>query len=502
MILILSLVLVFVFGYFCVLSLSHYVNYRKYLHKYPGPRCYPIIGNTFHFARGTGLIPSLMKCKKKYGDIVHCMLPFSQRLFLTGAKPVETLLSSTTLLEKPLIYKFFHPWLGLGLLTGSGARWKHIRKLLTPAFHFKILKQFIDIFDKQGNILINILEKCDGKEVDVFPYIALCSLDIICEATMNTSVDAQFAPNSEYVSSVHEMCAIVFRRYHSPLKAWDALYKLSKDYQKQKKALTILHGYSNAVIKRRKKELEDAKLHISNKEDEMGNKHRLVFLDLLLLSEVDGKPLPHNVIREEVDTFMFEGHDTTTSGISFTLYCLSKNPEVQDKVFTELKVIDPQGRKAWAYDDLQQMKYLEQVIKESLRLYPPVPLFARTPTENVDFGGTLVPKGISLTVFTYGLHRCPKLYPNPDVFDPERFTPENSRARSIYGYVPFSTGSRNCIGQRFAMLEIKSIVAYLIREFKLLEVVGHEPELTVDAILRPQNGLPIRFVKRNNNIKM
>ncbi|KAK5647779.1 hypothetical protein RI129_002671 [Pyrocoelia pectoralis] len=497
MILILLLAAIIILGGLFILWLPQYLTYRKYLMKYPGPRFIPIIGNMHHFATGTGLVPSLMSAKKKYGDIVYCMFPFSQKLFLMGIKPVGCLLGSTTILEKPDTYTYFHSWLGMGLLTASGARWKQSRKLLTPAFHFKILGKFIDIFEKQSNILNSILEKFDGKEVDIAPFITLCALDVICEATMNTPVNAQFASNSEYVSSVKEMCAIVFRRFHNPLKRWNTFYKFSKDYQKERRALNILHEYSNSVINKRREELRESKLHHSfMSEDEIGIRKKMVFLDLLLDSEIDGKPLPHNMIREEVDTFMFEGHDTSTSAISFTLYCLSRNLEIQEKVLTELRNIVPDD-KSLTYDDLQKMKYLELVTKESLRLYPPVPLFARMTSENVDFDGTTLPKGTSLIVFAYGLHRCPKIYPNPDLFDPDRFNPVNSQTRSPYAYVPFSAGPRNCIGQRFAMLEVKAIVANVVRKFRLLEVIGHEPKLTIDAVLRSKNGLPIRIQKRN-----
>lgn len=474
-----------------------YFKYEFYLRKFSGPMPLPIIGNLHHVGIKADLLPSISKLIHQHGHVIKLMFGFRPQLFVSEVNLVEFLLSSNTILKKSYDYNFFHLWLGMGLLTSFGQKWKRHRKLLTPAFHFKILERFTDVYGNQSNVLLKKLEEVNQNEaIDIFPYITLYTLDVICEATMNTSINAQANPKSDYVQSVKEICRIITERTFS-IKTWDFFYRFSKDYHKEQKAVKVLHGLSNSVIKHRYEELQEHNLKNVKDSEDWGLKKRVAFLDLLLTSTIDGNTLSHEEIREEVDTFMFEGHDTTSSGISFTLYCLSKHQEIQDKVFEEVAEIlgDDKNAKV-SYENLQNMKYLEKVIKESLRMYPPVPVISRILTENAIFQDKIIPKDVAIVISVYNLHRNPALFPNPDVFDPERFDTENLHNVPVYSYVPFSAGPRNCIGQKFAMLEVKATVSKILRTFKLLPVLEHQPLLVANAILTSENGLPIRLQKR------
>ncbi|EPY85615.1 hypothetical protein CB1_000362018, partial [Camelus ferus] len=170
------------------------------------------------------------------------------------------------------------------------------------------------------------------------------------------------------------------------------------------------------------------------------------FLDLLLnVTDDEGNKLSHEEIREEVDTFMFEGHDTTAAAVNWSLYLLGSYPEVQKKVDNELEEIFGKSDRPATLEDLKKLKYLECVIKESLRLFPPVPFFARNLNEDCDVGGYKIVKGSQVIIVPYALHRDPRYFPDPEEFVPERFLPENSKGRHSYAYVPFSAGPRNCI---------------------------------------------------------
>ncbi|KAF5277799.1 hypothetical protein FQR65_LT03779 [Abscondita terminalis] len=422
-----------------------YLKYEKYLCKFRGPSRLPIIGSLHHFGTGKNLLPSVAKLIVQCKEPEKFMFGFYPGIAMGDAKSVEFVLGSKTILKKSLEYKFLDSWLGTGLLTSDGAKWKKHRRLLTPAFHFQILEQFIDVFNNQGNILVKKLEEDKNETINIFPYMTLHALDVICEATMNTPINAQLNPNSSFVRSVKQMCKILIGRTVS-VKMFDIIYKFSKDYYKEKAALTILHGLSESVIKTRRAELQAQKVNNFSNENDLGKKKRVAFLDILLTSTVDGVPLTDEEIRNEVDTFMFAGHDTTTSALSFTVYTLSKHPEIQQRVFEELNnVLGNDKTVQFTYDNLQKLKYLEQVIKEVLRFYPPVPYFSRIITEDVTYDGKIIPKGVLLIVFAYLLHHNPEYYDYPEMFDPERFNTENSKNISLYSYVPFSAGSRNCI---------------------------------------------------------
>lgn len=156
-------------------------------------------------------------------------------------------------------------------------------------------------------------------------------MHFVLESAMGLKINAQRYPTSEYVTSVKEMCRIVMTRAMSAIKRHDFFYRFTSDYMKEQKALKVLHGFSMSVISKRKQELlKNKECNMMESSNEFGIKRRKAFLDLLLeSSEKESDPLTDEELREEVDTFMFEGHDTTTSALSFACYCLAENPDVQ-----------------------------------------------------------------------------------------------------------------------------------------------------------------------------
>lgn len=184
---------------------------------------------------------------------------------------------------------------------------------------------------------------------------------------------------------------------------------------------------------------------------------------------------------------MFEGHDTTAMGITWTLYLLGLHQDIQERVFQELcDIFNDDINRNIKIEDIKHMKYLENVIKESIRLYPSVPFILRRNTEELKIGDNIIPRNSSLVVYIYGIHHNPEVFENPEVFDPDRFLQENCENRHPFAYVPFSAGPRNCIGQRFAMMVMKTVCANVLRNFKLRSV-HHRDKILVsgDIILRP-----------------
>lgn len=272
----------------------------------------------------------------------------------------------------------------------------------------------------------------------------------------------------------------------------DFLYNLSKEGFRQRKLLKVLHHFTNKVIAQRIDQLKH------DKPNQKQDGQKFTFLDILLQATVNGKPLGTDDIREEVDTFMFEGHDTTTSGLNFTIYHLAENPIVQEKILEELTgIMGVDASFQPTYQQLQEMKYLEMVIKESLRLHPPVSSIGRKTLEPIQIQGVTIPADIDLNIPIYAIHRDPNVFPNPDKFDPDRFLTFEQQNRNPYVYLPFSAGHRNCIGQKFAMLELKSVLSTLIRNFKIISTPKTKKiEYCIDIILRPIGGLYVELEQR------
>lgn len=224
-------------------------------------------------------------------------------------------------------------------------------------------------------------------------------------------------------------------------------YRFSSQYNVYKKCLKTLHDFTDNVIMTRRNELEKLQGNVrKNDDDGLGLKSKKAFLDILLqATTTDGKPLSNEDIREETDTFMFEGHDTTTSGISFCLYNIAKHPDVQKKIHSEiLEKIDVDQKLTMR--ELGKLSYLELVIKESLRLFPSVPYFSRRlVNEDLQVGEHVFPKDCSINISPYLMGRDEKVFDKPLEFIPERFDIESTSEKiNPYVYVPFSAGPRNC----------------------------------------------------------
>ncbi|XP_077158275.1 cytochrome P450 4V2 isoform X2 [Paroedura picta] len=427
-------------------------------------------------------------------------------LTLYHADTVEVVLGSSKHINKSFIYKFLQPWLGTGLLTSSGSKWRTRRKMLTPTFHFSILTNFLEVMNEQANVLVKKLEKHVDKEpFNCFLYIALCTLDIICETAMGKNIGAQSNQDSEYVRSVYRMSELVHHRLKSPWLWGNPWYLMFKEGREHYRGLKILHSFTDKVIKEKARELENQERHQSDTvstDEQSGCKVRRAFLDMLLNATDDnGKKLSYKDVREEVDTFMFEGHDTTAAAVNWSIYLLASHPEVQRKVHHELDEVFGDSRRHITSDDLKQLRYLECVIKEVLRIFPSVPYFARTLHETCYIRGFKIPKGTDVLIIPVMLHRDPDVFPEPEKFRPERFSMENSAGRNPYAYVPFSAGPRNCIGQRFAQMEEKAILATILRNFWVETKQKYEDLCPVaELILRPNNGIWIQLKRRHGYI--
>jgi cytochrome P450 family 4 len=232
----------------------------------------------------------------------------------------------------------------------------------------------------------------------------------------------------------------------NPLLRSTPLFYVSGLHRRQKQSLKILHSFTESVIKKRRDEIKlNENFTKKQKVDEFGIKRKMAFLDILLQSEIDGRLLTDKDIREEVDTFMFEGHDTTASAIVFTLYNIAKFPVVQSKIYEECELFLGDKNEPRSSQQMNELSYLEQVIKETLRLYPSVPFFSRKIKEEVDCGEYLIPENVTLAIAPYSMARNPNTYPNPLEFDPSRFSLENDfEKRNPFSFIPFSAGPRNC----------------------------------------------------------
>nr|XP_021524543.1 phylloquinone omega-hydroxylase CYP4F11 isoform X1 [Aotus nancymaae] len=344
-----------------------------------------------------------------------------------------------------LFYGFLKPWLGDGLLLSAGDKWSHHRRMLTPAFHFNILKPYVAIFNKSVNIMHDKWQRLASEgsaRLDMFEHISLMTLDSLQKCVFSFDSNCQKKP-SGYISAILELSAFVEKRNQQILLHSDFLYYLTPDGRRFRRACRLVHDFTDAVIQERR-----CTLPTQGTDDFLKDKAKsktLDFIDVLLLSKnEDGKELSDEDIRAEADTFMFGGHDTTASGLSWILYHLSRHPEYQERCRQEvrelLKDCEPIEIE---WDDLAKLPFLTMCIKESLRLHPPVPAITRRCTQDMVLpDGRVIPKGIACLISIIGIHYNPTVWPDPEVYDPFRFNPEKSKERSPLAFIPFSAGPR------------------------------------------------------------
>ncbi|XP_022256706.1 cytochrome P450 4V2-like, partial [Limulus polyphemus] len=412
---------------------------------------------------------------------------------------LQAVLMSTKNLRRSRHYSFLEEWSENCIVVSTGDKWKTRRKMLTPAFNFRLLDSSLQIFSEHSRILVEKLQQHLTKEyIDIVQPITLCALDIITEAAMGVKLKAQDNDDSPYVKALHNVCALFMARIMRPWLWPDFFFNNSSLGSIYKENINKVIGYSREVIKIRKDRLlKETKGVDSISKEDYQNK-RETFLEILLRLHMHNNSLSEEDVREEVDTFMFAGHDTTASGLSWTIYLLGLYPDIQEKVRKELDAVfcdDPD--RTLTMDDLHQLKFLECVIKESHRLYPPAPFIARELEEDLMIKDFNVGAGTTCIIFPYMLHRDPKIYPNPEKFDPDRFLPENSKDRHPFAYIPFSGGFRNCIGQKFAMIEEKVVLAHLIRSLSFKSLDHRDKiKLVMEMVLRTPGELRVKVSSR------
>ncbi|XP_076666746.1 cytochrome P450 4c3 [Andrena cerasifolii] len=462
------------------------------LRKVPHPPALPIIGNAYQLCCSPEeAFKKMIKWGKELGDMYLIWVGMRPFIFLYKAEAIKPLLSSSIHIDKSLEYQYLQPWLGTGLVTSTGQKWHARRKLLTPTFHSGLLEVYLKTAIREGNIFISCLGKHAGQSAfDIVPYAKRATLDIICTSSMGCKINAQTNFKNEYVQAVNTLASISQRRFLNVWISFDPIFKLTSWGRKHDHALRVTHGFVNKIIAERKAEWR------ANQDENINERpskyHAL--LDLLLEMSQDGKVLTDDDIRDEVNTFMFAGHDTTATSVSWILYALGRHPQYQEKILEEYNEIV--GTKELSLDVLSKLTWLEACIKESWRVYPVAPLIARQIYNPITILGHDIPVGSTVLINSFLLHRDPRHFSEPDTYRPERFLPDAQKYPS-YAFVPFSAGSRNCIGWKYATMIVKVLILLVLKNFHV-ESLHTEDQLRFisELVLHNADGLRLKITPR------
>ncbi|CAH2235553.1 jg23977 [Pararge aegeria aegeria] len=476
---------------------------NKELKGIPGPNGMFIFGNAldYFFMTSESAFSYFRYLTGKHKRMFQLNLLNKQIVLLYHPEDVEALINSTKHNDKGYLYAFLRPWLNDGLLLSSGTKWHQRRKILTPAFHFKILRHFNEVLiDKSAKFAENLQSEVNQSKTNIYSFLTDFTINSICETAMGTVLDQESSSVSRcYKDAIHELGTHLFNRASSIWLHPEPLFNLSQVGRAHKSTLDLITSFRDCVIKQRRQDGHFTDLYkttMTESDDDffINGKKRFAMLDLLLNAEQQGT-INSEGINEEVDTFMFEGHDTTATGLQFAFMLLANHPDAQDRILEEYSTILNSSNRRPTLSDLSELKYLEACIKESLRLYPPVYFIERKSDFPLKLGGIERPPPGSITILIFDLHRRADQFIEPLEFRPERFMKEPTW--HPFSYLPFSAGARNCIGQKFAMMEMKLAITTVLSKYRLLPVTKPQDLVfKVDIVLRTKDPVYVKLEER------
>ena len=395
------------------------------------------------------------------------------------------------------IYDFYKPILGNGLVTSSGKRWARDHKLLLKAFTQKMLSTYVVVYKSASSTFVSLLEKHVGNTVNISPMVGLLSFDIILQCVSGAVTNCQTETDKSssvmlYNKAVANLLQLTMDRFTQPWLYNDWIYSFSAQGKKFFKYLAQSHAYTYSLIRARREELKD----LLGDEGRMDLDKGRDMLDTLIgVRDDDGVGLSDEEVREHMDTLLFAGRDTTSNTVQFAILHLADNPDCQEKCRDEIRrvVNNCGGLDAFGHEHLSQLNYLFQFMQESLRCSSVISNVAKTSPRSVEIDGVKIPPKVFLSISIFGVHHNPEFWDNPEKFDPDRFSPEKS-VRHPYSFIPFSTGTRSCLGRHFALNEVKVILTMLLLRYRLVaDPTVPKPHWRDYAVARPEPGVRVRL---------
>ena len=450
----------------------------------PGPKEWPWLGSVHRIVQGPH--DFFVELAETYGQVAQFTMVGHRAVLVSSPALIREVLVERVdeFPKSPQDIALLSPYLGQGLLTNNGSSHRQQRKLVQPAFHHKRIQSYADIMVGYTQ---DMLATWQGGEVRNISEEAMrLTLYIVAKSLFNED-SAEMARLADTIGhAVRELQEIVDADFESP---WIPPLWLPTPGNRRRRALqSTLHTTIDTLITKR---VAGA---VNGQVEDRGD-----LLSMLLLAQDEtGKGLTPSQVRDEVNTILLAGHETTSNALTWTWYLLGQHPEVAEKLYAEVdKVL---AGRAPTLADLPNLPYTAKVIKESMRLYPPAwMLNRRRAVVDTTLGGYPIPRGTEVIISSYVMHHLARYFEDPDEFRPERFTAEFEESLPRFAYMPFGGGPRVCIGNSFAMMETQLILAMVSSHFALELLPGTVAELNPQITLSIKGGLSMRLVARGGN---
>jgi cytochrome P450 len=438
----------------------------------PGPKGVPFFGNLLDFRRD--ILGFYERWTHDYGEIVGLRFGAFPSVLISNSDYAEQVLvkNHRNFIKFPLFFRHVQAIFGQGLLTSEGEFWHRQRRLAAPAFHLQRVHGY-------GAAMVQDTERMladwrPGELRDAHTDMMALTLRVAAKTLFNAEVDEHVAEIGEAFDTIVEE---IVSRTRRPIRIPDVIPIPGN--VRYLRSVRRIDRLVNAIIKQRRRD---------------GGDHGDLLSMLMMARDDDGQPMSDRQLRDEVITLLIAGHETTALALSWTWYLLSQNPDVDAKLAAELREV--LGGRVPTVSDLPRLKYTEQVITESMRLYPPAWGIGREAIADCEIGGYAIPGGTTVLISAWVSHRNPKHFPEPLVFRPERWAGDFAATLPRFAYIPFGGGPRICIGNRFAMMEAVLILATVAQRFRL-EWQSDHPVVPLPSItLRPKGGVWAKVVPR------
>jgi cytochrome P450 len=443
----------------------------------PGPRGAPIFGSLFDAWRDP--LKLLSEGARDHGNVVRFRFGAFQYVLVSGLNEIQhVLVKNQKNYVKSKSYQGVKLILGNGLLTSEGEFWRRQRRLAQPAFHMQRLRGLAATMARLTDDTLGRWKALPehARTLDIHEEMYRLTFRIVGQTLCSSDVEG----DAQAIGAALTVAVQYANDYVEQLVRLPTWLPLPKNLR-FRRALATLDSLVYRLI-------EEHRAESDHEHDLLG----------MLMSATDdegsGDGMTTKQLRDEVMTLVLAGFETTANALTWTLYLLSKHPEVARKLEQEAALV--LGGRAASFEDLPRLEYTERVLQESMRLYPPAWCFERAAVEADEVGGYAIPAGTTIAVCPYVLHRNPSYWENAEAFDPDRFLPERGAARSRFAYLPFGDGPRVCIGKGFAMMEAKIVLAMMVGSFRFRLASDQPVEVDPGITLRPKRGVPMVVAPR------